>query len=684
MVSDGECFEQSEEFQAGRIAGFVSEWKKLTSDTFIIDMVKGVEIPLTELNDVDGPLPTNQVQGNQKKVLDQEIQKLLKMGVLEKSEHEDGEILSPVFLVKKPDGSFRLILNLKKFNENVVYEHFKMENLSSATQMMKENCFMASVDLRHAYYSVSVHPSFRKFLKFQWQGHLYAYTCLPNGLACCPRFFTKLLKPVYAHLRSQGFLSAAFIDDCYLQGQTFEECKANVEATVQTFQRLGFVVHKEKSVFTPCKKVKYLGVWLNSETMRVTLPVERIEKIKTACLGLKMKRRFTIRELSQVIGQLVAAFSAVLWGPLFYRSLDALKTSALKQFGGDFEKTVQLNTEAEKELDWWLNEIDESYYPLQLPSISVEITTDASTVGYGATCQNEETNGRWKKDEKKMHINCLELLAIKYALQSFRQLVVGQHVKVLCDNTCAVTYIRNMGGSRSVDCNKIAREIWFWCKERNVWLTISHIPGKENTKADQNSRKFNDRTEWSLNRKIFQKISERVFTPNIDLFASRMNFQLKPFVSWMPDPEAFAVDAFTISWRRWLIYAFPPFSLVLRCLKKLEEDAAEGVFIVPLWPTAVWFPLLLDMLIKEPVMLPQGRSVLQLPHTDSPHPLHRKLQLLACVCSGDHSKRKVFRDRLQKSCWHRGEMQQKDSTPLIWRDGKCFVVGEKLIQLERL
>ena len=107
-----------------------------------------------------------------------------------------------------------MILNLKQFNEAVEYQHLKMENLSAATKMMRRGCYMASVDLQHAYYSVPIHPNFRKFLKFKWRGQLYAYTCFPNGLANCPRYFTKLLKPVYAHLRAQGLLSAAFVDDC--------------------------------------------------------------------------------------------------------------------------------------------------------------------------------------------------------------------------------------------------------------------------------------------------------------------------------------------------------------------------------------------------------------------------------------------------------------------------------------
>ena len=45
---------------------------------------------------------------------------------------------------------------------------------------------------------------------------LHQFTSLPDGLACAPCFFTKLLKPAYSTLRKQGFQSVGYIDDSYL------------------------------------------------------------------------------------------------------------------------------------------------------------------------------------------------------------------------------------------------------------------------------------------------------------------------------------------------------------------------------------------------------------------------------------------------------------------------------------
>ena len=80
---------------------------------------------------------------------------------------------------------------------------------------------------------------------------------------------------------------------------------------MQLLESLGFTINIKKSVLTPRKEIKFLGFLLNSEKM--TLTHERAEKMLMACKGLKNERRFTIRELAQVIGQLVAAFPGSQW-----------------------------------------------------------------------------------------------------------------------------------------------------------------------------------------------------------------------------------------------------------------------------------------------------------------------------------------------------------------------------------
>ena len=156
------------------------------------------------------------------------------------------------------------------------------------------------------------------------------------------------------------------------------------------------------------------------------------------------------------------------------------------------------------------------------------------------------------------------------------------------------------------------------------------------------SRKFSDNTEWQLNPKIFQNWIQKRGKPEIGLFASRLNHQTKPYIAWQPDPEALAVDAFTVNWGKWLTYIFPPLSLIQRFLTKIEADQAEGILIVPQWPTAVWFPQILRLRIQPPLTLPRGRHTLRLVHTDEIHPLHKNLQLFVVPFSEKPSKPKDF------------------------------------------
>ena len=86
--------------------------------------------------------------------MDQEIYTLLQKGVIEN--HSHGEFLSNVFLRSKKDGSFRMILNLKNLNSHVEYNKLKMDTLQSILKLVTPGCYMATIDLKDAYYSVPV------------------------------------------------------------------------------------------------------------------------------------------------------------------------------------------------------------------------------------------------------------------------------------------------------------------------------------------------------------------------------------------------------------------------------------------------------------------------------------------------------------------------------------------------
>ena len=110
--------------------------------------------------------PEEKFNATEQCIIDNEIDKLLGKGVIEVTQHCRGEFISPIFIRAKKDGSHRMILNLKDLNTNVECHHFKMETLQSAIALMRPGCYMASIDLRDAYYSVPIDPDYKKYLKF--------------------------------------------------------------------------------------------------------------------------------------------------------------------------------------------------------------------------------------------------------------------------------------------------------------------------------------------------------------------------------------------------------------------------------------------------------------------------------------------------------------------------------------
>jgi hypothetical protein len=456
-------------FEAGGISKHVKEWAQVTSDKNLLDIVRGMRIPLTMT-----PTQTMGSAGSFSKKEEQaiasELHRLLEKHIVEPAEHSQGEIISLIFVREKTDGQYRLILNLKQFNVTVEYEHFKMDTIKTITQLMVKDCYMASIDLKDAYYCIAVYWADRKYLRFTWGNTLYQFTCLPNGLACCPRLFTKLLKAPLSALHKLGHISSSYIDDIYLQGNTHKACSENVIDTVTQFDALGFICHPDKCAFHPSQQLTMLGFLLNSHTMTIQLPRSKAEDIKETCERLLLLSTCSIQQVASAIGKLVASFPGVMFGPLYYRNLDRDKQLALQASAGRYK--------AKLELQWWAKNVLDSYNVISHGHYDSVLTTDASRTGWGTVFNGSSTGGMWSADELEYHINALELLAVYLGLQTYLHSAEHTHIRIMSDNTTAVATLNNMGTSHSTSCNQLGKQIWEWCNNRSIWISAAHIPGK--------------------------------------------------------------------------------------------------------------------------------------------------------------------------------------------------------------
>ncbi|CAL8071331.1 unnamed protein product [Orchesella dallaii] len=499
-----------------------------------------------------------------------------------------------------------------------------MEDLRTVVRLMRPNCYMATIDLKDAYYTVPIKDKSKKFLRFIWNETIYEFQCLPFGICTAPRVFTKLMRPVLSYLRKLGVICVIYIDDIWIMGHSIQECTKHVQLTVETLERLGFVINSVKSNLVPSHIVRYLGFVLDSSTMTIKLPSDKARKLQEMCSSIIKVPKMQIQTLSEFLGTVISVCPAVPYGILHTKLLEREKFLALKKYEGNYSGKLTLPSECLLEIQWWKQQVHNAEKAISRDSFDLTIFSDASTTGWGASSNSVSTGGAWTNEESKHHINYLELLAAYHGLRTFAR---GRNSNILLriDNATAIAYINKMGGIQYSHLLQITRKIWLYCEERNIHIKASYIPSKANITADAESRKEHD-TEWSLSTSVFDDILSRFGPLDIDLFASRLNAKCSTFVSWKPDPFACCIDAFSICWSGKRFYAFPPFNLLPRVLQKIDHDNASGVVVAPYWDSQPWFPQFLSMCIGSPIVIEPNPNLLS--SGNRRHPLQKSLRLM--------------------------------------------------------
>ncbi|KXZ75618.1 Gag-Pol polyprotein-like Protein [Tribolium castaneum] len=261
--------------QAGRLKDFASKWCEITNNQVILNWIKGYTIPFQHQPRQAKRLVNQKFSNTESKTIIECLQALMTQGAVKKCIPTSNQFISPFFLVKKPNGSERFILNLKHLNRFLKPPHFKMEDSRTVTKLIKENIFMATIDLKDAYFLLPIRKSDRKYIRFKFREQLYEFTCMPFGLSTAPYAFTKLMKPVTSFLRIHNIVCVVYLDDFLIFGKSEQSCQNNVKTVITLLQNLGFIINFEKSNCQPSQRCKFLGFVFDSVKMRISLPREK-------------------------------------------------------------------------------------------------------------------------------------------------------------------------------------------------------------------------------------------------------------------------------------------------------------------------------------------------------------------------------------------------------------------------
>ena len=199
--------------------------ENVTSDKIILDIIEnGLKLDL-----IDTPKSNSKFtfpgSHEEELIVKKEVTLLKGKKIVAKANvTENNTFVSGVFTRSKKDGSKRMILNLKRLNKFVDYKHFKMEQLQNVLELIRPGVYMASIDLKDAFYSavpiLENHQAYLTFFGEEYSKFVY----MPNGYGPAMRIFTKILKIPFSILREKGFLSVVYVDDSYLQDDDYEDC----------------------------------------------------------------------------------------------------------------------------------------------------------------------------------------------------------------------------------------------------------------------------------------------------------------------------------------------------------------------------------------------------------------------------------------------------------------------------
>ncbi|XP_063912268.1 uncharacterized protein LOC135129117 [Zophobas morio] len=492
----------------------------------------------------------------------------LTQGAVRKCLPRNDQFISPIFLVKKPNGKDRFILNLKQLNTFVATSHLQMEDHRTAARLMQKGCYMSTIDLQDAYFLINVDTEHRKYLRCEHNGQLYEFTCMPFGFY---KTHTPYCIPFTLSWHLLRDLPGRFSHLWELGGCLLSKCLCGCPG-------VNFI-----------GRGKFLGFILDSHTMTISLPLEKRKKTLNMIRDFKSRSRCSIRAFAQFIGTLVPACPAIKYGLMYTKAFEREKFKALRDHHMNYDTSMSLSSTLQNDFLWWESAIQTSHNDIRFDNYDFVIYTDASLTGWGACCDEEKTHGWWTATESQHHINYLELLAIAYALKSFAKYKKSCSILIRTDNTTALSYINRMGSIQYPALSNLARDIWEFCEERNLWFFASYINSGKNTVADSEVRvaccvartnlqqvrvtscvPLPEETEYELSDGAFNQITLRFGAPKIDFFASKANHKCRRYVSLLR-------DAFTIPWTGFFFYAFPPICLILRGLNKIVNDQAEGI-----------------------------------------------------------------------------------------------------------
>ena len=353
------------EFKVDNLKRNLSFWKNtLHANNFVLNVIEfGYLIPFFE-TPPSVFLRNNASSLSNAQFVETAIAELLSTGVITEYKDQIPSVVNPLSVSINAKGKHRLILDLRHVNKYNEKRKFKFEGVPEAMNFIQNPGFMVKFDLKSGYHHVPVHEDHQQFLGFSCNfpdgPRYFVFRCLPFGLSTAGHVFSKVLRPLVKHWRSQGLRMVVYLDDGWGIETSYENCKTLSKIVKHDLLSAGFFINSDKSIWNPTKNLTWLGFIWNLVDLTLEIPQEKLDRFKSDINSISIDLNLTARKLARITGKIIAFL------PSFGNICRIMSRNMLMLIANSdhWDAKIILSDEAKFELDFWLRNCD------SLPSVS--------------------------------------------------------------------------------------------------------------------------------------------------------------------------------------------------------------------------------------------------------------------------------------------------------------------------
>ena len=428
-----------------------------------IELIPGASLPKHST-----PYPMNKAEQN---TLDEWINEQRAKGYIRPSK---SPLASPVFFVKKKDGSPRLVQDYRALNAITKKNRFPIPRTSDLIDRLSQASIFTSMDLRWGYHNVRIKEGDEEKAAFSTFRGLFEPTVMLFGLCNAPSTFQAMMNDVLEEEIATGHV-VVYIDDILIFTDNLT-LHRQLSRVLQKLQDNDLFVKPEKCKFEQ-STVEFLGLIISKNS--VSMDPKKVEGVKGWPTPTKVKHVQAFLGLANFYRRFIKDFAKIA------RPLTILTCK---------DKPWQWNEEQQLAFDR-LKEAFTTAPILQLPNDTApyRLETDSSDFATGAVLEQLGEDGLWhpvafyskslNEHERNYEIYDKEMLAIIRALEEYRHYLEGhpEPIEIWSDHL-NLTYFRQA--------HKLSRRQARWA----LFLTrfnfiLRHKPGKTMIRADPLSRR---------------------------------------------------------------------------------------------------------------------------------------------------------------------------------------------------